>query len=116
VFSPPFLAPLFPTVSPRDSGPPISAVVPSPLLFFRRVSGCCGDSGYEKKGYRDNTKTAQHKDKMSTSASEGLAPAYGDLSVEHGALPGTGSHSGGGVITGVALPASEAGDAATRSV
>lgn len=115
-FSQPFLVPMVPTVSPRDSGPPMSPVIPSPLHLFRRISGCCGDSGYEKKVSRDNTKTAQHKDKMSTSASEGLEPAYGDLFVEHGAPPGPGSHSGGGVITGVALPASEARDAATLSL
>jgi len=52
---------------------------------------------------------------MSSSASEGLAPASGELSGKHGAPPGPGNNLGFRVLPNVALPASEAGDAGMHS-
>jgi len=47
---------------------------------------------------------------MSSSGSESVAPASVDHSGEHGCPPGTIPAPVGGVIPGVALPASRAGD------
>ena len=56
------------------------------------------------------------KVKMSSSGSEGVAPASVDHSGDHGAPPGTGPPPDGGVIPGVVLLASTTGDAAPPSL
>jgi len=48
---------------------------------------------------------------MSSSGSYGVSPASFDDSGEHGGPPGTSATPVGGVIPGVALPASKTGDA-----
>jgi len=65
---------------------------------------------------RSKAKASLDKAKMSSSASEGLALASGDHSGDHGVPPGTISTTGGGVTPGVALLASEMGDAAPPSL
>jgi len=115
---------------PRESPPPLScstgahhipvrrktrAVIPSSQLVPWRRS-CVGGSRKRKvKASRtkakDKVKASQTKVKMSSSGSEGTAPASTDQYGEPGAPPGSSPAPVGGVIPGVALPASKADDA-----
>ena len=65
---------------------------------------------------KDMVKASRNRAKMSSSGSEGVAPASFDHSGEHCGPPGTSPAPVGGVIPGVALPASKAGDAPPPSL
>jgi len=89
--------------------------IPSSHIFPLRSSGVGGGRWQKVKATRstakDKVKASRTKAEMSSSGSEGEGPASVDNSGVHDAPPSTSSAPVGGVIQGVALPASQVGDA-----
>ena len=116
---------------PIPVGPVTSPVIPSSNLVHWRMSGVGGGRRRNVKASRtkakdkvkasrtkakDKVKASRTKKTMSSSGSDGVAPAWADHSGERAGPPGTGPAPVGGVIPGVALPASKASDAPPPSL
>ena len=101
-------------------GPRSRPTIPRSHHLPWRRSGVGGGRRYEGKASQANAKgkikASQTKTKMSSSGSEEIAPASVDHSWEHGGLSGTSPAPVDGVIPGVALPASKAGDDPSASL
>jgi len=101
-------------------GPRIRPTIPSSHLVPWMRSGVGGGGRYKSKPCQTKAKgkikASQTKAKMSSSGSVEVAPAPVDHSGEHGGPSGTSPAPAGGVIPGVALPASKAGDAPPPSL
>ena len=89
------------------------------LVPWRR-SGIGGGRRHKVKASRtkakEKVKASRTKVKMSSSESEGVAPASADHSGEQGGPPGTSPAPVGWVLPGVALAASKAGEAPPPSL
>jgi len=88
---------------------------PSSHLFPWSRSGVGGGRRQNVKASRsrtnDKVKASRTNTNMSSLGPEGVAPESFDHPGEHGGHPGTSPAPVGGVILGVVLPASKAGDA-----